>query len=157
MKRPIKAVAVVLFLTLAFGNSQVFGCSCIHAAPEELVDEAEHVFVAQITSANLISIYDEEQYFRVHAKFEATEVLKGDPSKIKQLVGGLGFGDCSVPITVGHHLLVQTDDSGVINICSGTRVAFPWVEEWNEYLQGVREYIGDGTPIPDFDFEEWEY
>ena len=127
----------------------------MRASDEALVDRAEHIFVAQIVSAAYIPATTEEEFEVVVADFRVTEVLKGDPSFIEQLIGGLGMGNCSIPFTVGHHLLVYTSDSGELSLCSGTRSILPWDEEIQEYFKSIRGYVESGAEIVPYEGEDW--
>ena len=114
---------------------------------EELVDQAEYVFIARITSAEEDTFSEFTDPGGVVAKFETVDILKGDPGDLDFLVGGSGSGDCRFPVRVGAHLLVQTNSQARLSICQGTRVAKIENEEFLEYWDSIQQYIEFGSPI----------
>lgn len=155
MKIVRTAFGSLLALNFALEPGDAFSCGCPRASYEQLVDTAEYVFVAQMTTAKYVEGDGADESDRVLVEFVPIDVLKGNPGDLDFLVGGLGGGDCGFPVVVGHKILVQTDKSGRLSICDGTRVAYIGNEAWDRYLESVRNHIDKGTSIEPMEWDEY--
>ena len=140
-------VSSLVALAFVLGASSAFCCSCPRSSYEQLVGNAEYVFVARMTAARLDDEAPAQEQGRVLVEFVPIDVLKGEPGELDHLLGGLGGGDCGFPVVVGRTILVQTDHSGQLSICNGTRVAYVGFDPFDRYLESVRNHIDSGTPI----------
>ena len=147
-------VSGLLALAFVLGTSSAFCCSCPRSSYEQLVDSAEYVFVARIIAARLDHEAPAQEQDRVLVEFEPIDALKGEPGELDHLVGGLGGGDCGFPVVVGRTILVQTDHSGHLSICNGTRVAYVGFEPFDSFLESVRNHINTGTPIEPMEWDK---
>jgi len=101
----MKIVKTIIFFSVIYSSS-IFACSVSRElSTAEKFDEAEHVFVAKIISANLV--IDESAELEwvkevVVAKYELIEQFKGNsnPPIVREAV--FGPGNCTMGLLVGN-------------------------------------------------------
>lgn len=116
----------------------------------EIVDQSQYVFVARIISAREVKSEEallDRSY--VEAEYELLELLQGFEGGLPfTLRSGYGGGDCGVPFRIGSQILVHTDDSGRIGVCSGSRyIVGDLGLRSDPVLESYRAYIQTGEPI----------
>jgi hypothetical protein len=131
------------FLLLQFcimGYSQA--CNCSKSTPEQLLDNAKHVFIATIKSSSI-----DKAESSIVSTFETEDILKGDPSKFNELITGLD--SCRFSLQVAEKYLVLLGDNPIVSQCNGTRILnhYHSEEEHQAYLSILRSYINDKIPI----------
>jgi hypothetical protein len=146
MARNLTLVATLL---AAFISVDAIACSCARGNIKDIIDASQHIFVAEITSAQKNSAAD-SPWKSVSADFEIVDVVKGEPHVLDRLFSGFGGGDCGIPFLVGHKLIVFTDD-GTVTTCGATR-SIGIFEDDNEYIALLKSYVHDGV---EFDFESY--
>jgi hypothetical protein len=87
-----------------------FACSCSSYSLHEQLDKADIVMVVRVTQTRLnpegLKSHQFDDNGPVHATFELTETLKGDPSKVEELFSGYGGGDCGIPLLPGLYYFI---------------------------------------------------
>jgi hypothetical protein len=139
---------VVAFLAAIFSFDAV-ACSCDSKDVKEIVDASQHIFVAEIISAQKNPESD-SIWNSVSADFEIIDVIKGAPHELDHLYSGFGGGDCGIPFLVGHKLIVFTDD-GTVTACGATRSIGIFAHD-SEYVALLKSYVKDGV---EFDFDSY--
>ena len=145
-----KSVRFGLILGFVFLQGNAFACSC--GGTEDLkraLDENNYIFVAKIVSAKE-NPQSDSVWNSVQAKFEVSEVIKGEPSELASLYSGYGGGDCGISFLVGLRYLVFTDD-GTITSCGATR-SLGWFDYDAEFISLLKSYVQDGVP---FEFDKY--
>ena len=138
-----KLLFISLLLLQPFILSKSYACRCAETTAEELLDNADHVFIAYITSSTVNT-----ETNSIDFKFDITEKLKGEPSKINFLT--TGFHSCRLTLNIAtKYLVLLRGDGNHISQCSGTRrinnMYTP--EEEQEYVDILKGYINDRKPI----------
>ncbi|MCJ7591562.1 MAG: hypothetical protein MUO51_09430 [Woeseiaceae bacterium] len=136
-----------LFAT--FFSFDAVACSCASKNIKEAVDSSQHIFVAEITSAQKNPDTD-STWNSVSADFEIIDVIKGAPHELGRLYSGVGGGDCGVPFLVGHKLIIFTND-GTVTTCGATRSIGIFTDD-NEYVALLKSYVKDGI---EFEFDNY--
>jgi hypothetical protein len=113
----MKIYRSIVALLIVFSPSLSLACSCAASTISDLAESANIIFVARITSA--AEVFTEDRG-GIQAKYQVIETLKGAPEELDVLATGYWDGDCGVPLRVGHYVLVLTNDSGWVGLCSGS-------------------------------------
>ena len=120
-----------LCLMIAVVCPSALACSCLRTDTEESrFQRATHVFTARVTGAREVR---DRLGPRVEAAFSVTEVLKGQPAKLRRLWSHIPFGDdsdsCAVAFTIGEHYIFLVGADGLVDYCSGSRQYNPALEK----------------------------
>jgi hypothetical protein len=154
-------------LVLLAGTADVAACSCADVVVEERLDRAKTIALVRIRQVEinpawrnqLDDAYQEASPLRAEA--EVVEVLRGTPRSPVWVMGGFGAGGCSVPLLPGEDVLlvdVAQGDEFELHLCSASRLlgvgslleaaGKPAPRSLDRlYLQAVRDYLVDGTPL----------
>ena len=111
---PMKIVKTIIFFSVIYSSS-IFACSVPSGlSTAEKFDEAEHVFVAKIISANLVMYESAEFKWEkevVVAKYELIEQFKGNSNPPIVREGVFGPGNCMMGLLVGNNYFFFLDNS----------------------------------------------
>ena len=111
---------IFLISLLIVLSSTAFAYDCLPVSDETAFQNARTVFLARITSAELIP---EAPQSSVRAKFDVIEVFKGNPASVKFLTSYTSDSPAWEPLMVGEHYIIfaKSESAAFITNCGNNR------------------------------------
>lgn len=147
-----------LIVSLYLVSSNSLACNCASFTLEEMVINADSIFLARLSSASSVTpvsgkelneilkdqallmefLLDEDKRPHIEATFDLIETFKGESIVLNKLTvkTGVGESDCGVPMIIGRfYVIFKRSDSNYISTCNGSHMT--------AYDEGAFEQIRD--------------
>jgi len=144
-------IIVSAIALLILGHSLAWGCSCVQRDEKQRYDDAEAVFLAEITDTHLrragtamASLGDV-----IEAKITVLEYFKKPAYEIATVSDlSFGFGNCSIGLMSGMTYIFYVAPSkiglgGLVNyvgMCTGSQAVNPHYKDFDKILARMRSY-----------------
>jgi hypothetical protein len=141
----LKPLSTLLgLLSIALFATPIHACTCIGITPEKALQRATHVFIARVTSVSEVT---EKDSSHIQAKFQVTEIFKGDPTRLPYLRSGSSpYTSCTHEFKVDETRLYFTNDNGFVGSCDAVHLVIYTSSgsRESEFVRSLRSHLGAG-------------